>query len=229
LITQQQQQQKQQQPRSLDDSSSMPMRGMGGVGGGLGGLSGFGGMGGLGAPVGMAGSGGLGSIGGPDGDDGSAVEIEPAQVEEIRRLVAYNPTLIRPLVAQIKEQEPDLAADLTEDPETVLRFFSQGTDGDGSPDDRDAPIPAGSTAGPTALQPVSQGSRLTLADEASIDKVRFFLLSILTAVTSPNMSRHIQLQAVGYKRENVVQAFLSCGKNEQAAANLLADLSQDSD
>ncbi|KAH9979044.1 hypothetical protein BGW80DRAFT_1282560, partial [Lactifluus volemus] len=124
-------------------------------------------LGGSGAPAGL---GGLGSIGGPDGDDGSAVEIEPAQVEEIRRLVAYNPTLIRPLVAQIKEQDPDLAADLTEDPETVLRFFSQGTDGYDSPGDDDAPIPAGPTAGPTALQPASLGSRLTLADEASIDK-----------------------------------------------------------
>jgi XPC-binding domain len=165
LIMQQQQQRKQQQPQSLHDSSSMPMRGMGGVGGALGGLSGLGGMAGLG---------GLGSMGGPDGDDGSAVEIDPAQVEEIRRLVAYNPTLIRPLVAQIKEQEPDLAADLTEEPETVLRFFSQGTDGNGSPGDKDVPIPAAPTAGPTTPRPVSQGSRLTLADEASMEKVRFF-------------------------------------------------------
>jgi UV excision repair protein RAD23 len=198
------------------------MRGMGGVGGGLSGLSGLGGLGGSGAPAGL---GGLGSIGGPDGDDGSAVEIEPAQVEEIRRLVAYNPTLIRPLVAQIKEQDPDLAADLTEDPETVLRFFSQGTDGYDSPGDDDAPIPAGPTAGPTALQPASLDSRLTLADEASIDKVRFFFwISILTAMISPNMSRRMQLQVLGYKREDVLQAFLSCGKNEQAAANFLADL-----
>jgi XPC-binding domain len=178
LVQQRQpQQQQQQQSQPLRDSRSMSLGGMGGLGG-LDRLGGLGSMGGLGGMAGMAGLGGLGAIGGPEGDgeSGSAVEVDPTQVEEIRGLVAQNLTLIRPLVAQIKEQEPDQAADLTEDPESVLRFFNRGANDNTPLGGRSVPVtvnvPAPATA-PAAAQPANLGSGFTLAEEASINRVGF--------------------------------------------------------
>jgi hypothetical protein len=154
------------------------------------GLNGAAGPGGLGGMASMPGLGGLGAMIEPqvDGDSNGAVEIDPARAEEIRNLVACNPTLIRPLVAHIKEREPD--ADLTEDPESVLRFFSQSADDKGTTrGDQHAPVSMGITpprpaapaasaaAAPAAARLVNPSSPLTLAEEASINRVGF--LSIL--------------------------------------------------
>ncbi|KAI0255163.1 hypothetical protein BJV78DRAFT_821916 [Lactifluus subvellereus] len=232
-MVQQQQQRQQHQEQPPHGSGSMPFGGLGGLGGlgslgGMGGLSGMGGAGGMAGSGGMAGMGGLaglsslGGTGGPDDDgdsgDRDAVEINPVKVEEIRRLVANNPALIRPLIAHIKEQEPKLAAELSEDPESILRFFSQGADDGGrsgggsvplsiiapalaaAPSPSPSPSPAPAPAPAPALL-ASQGSGLTLADESSINR----------------------LQDMGYKRDIVLEAFISCGRNEQAAANFLAE------
>ena len=165
----------------------MPFGGLGGLGGmggmngmnGLNGIGGLGGAGGIGGSGGMGGMGGmpdlsgLGGMGGPNGDSGEAVEIDPAKVEEIRRLVANNPALTRPLVAHIKEQEPVLAAGLTEDPESILRFFSQDADDSGRSGGGNLPLSVTAAVSAARPAPPAVQGGLTLADEASINRVRF--------------------------------------------------------
>jgi len=106
-------QQQQRQPRR--DSSSMLMDSMGG----LGGMGGMGGLGGLGALAGMTGMGGPGGGAAP-------TEIDPAQVQAIRRMVAENPLLTGPLIESLMETDPAGAAGLSvDDPEGILRYFDQ--------------------------------------------------------------------------------------------------------
>ena len=59
------------------------------------------------------------------GDGAAAMEIDPAQVYEIRRMVAENPALTGPLIESIRATDPEGASHLsTSDPDGIIRFFN---------------------------------------------------------------------------------------------------------
>jgi hypothetical protein len=169
-----QQPQGQQQPVARRDSSAVPMGGMGGMGA-LGGLGGMGGMGSMGSMGGMGGIGGIGSSGGSGDGDGSAIEIDPAQVRAIRRMVAENPSLTGPLIESLKQTDPERAAHLTpSDPDGILRFFEELGNDDGLPSGRNgaiAPLPAPSEPRRAVSPPAAQNVGLTPAEQASVESV----------------------------------------------------------
>jgi len=66
-----------------------------------------------------------GGLPGGSGVGAESVEIDPRQVQEIRRMIAENPTLTGPLIESLKETDPEGAARLsTSDPDGILRYFS---------------------------------------------------------------------------------------------------------
>ncbi|KAF8264429.1 hypothetical protein EI94DRAFT_470621 [Lactarius quietus] len=91
----------QQQQQELPDLSSMSLGALGGLGGGT--DSGTGAGTGTGTGTGTA-----------------TAEVTIEQIEEIRRLVAYNPILTGPLLEQIKQEDPDLYNYIGGDPEKLL-------------------------------------------------------------------------------------------------------------
>jgi hypothetical protein len=107
----------QQQQQELPDLSSMSLGALGGLGGGAGG----------GASGGTSGGASGGASSGP-----ATAEVTAEQIEEIRRLVAYNPILTGPLLEQIKGEDPDLYNYIDGDPEKLLLALSRGPDDTGS-------------------------------------------------------------------------------------------------
>ncbi|KAH9036716.1 hypothetical protein EDB83DRAFT_1756198 [Lactarius deliciosus] len=84
--------------------------------------------------------GALGGLGGAGSGSGApTAEVSPEQIEEIRRLVAYNPILTGPLLEQIKQEDPDLYNYIDNDPEKLLHALGQGGDDSGT---SAPPIPA---------------------------------------------------------------------------------------
>jgi hypothetical protein len=135
--------------------------------GGLGGMGGMGGLGGLGALAGMTGMGGPGGGAAP-------TEIDPAQVQAIRRMVAENPLLTGPLIESLMETDPVGAAGLSvDDPDGILRYFDQigqEASGQGPPAPLLAPTPASVTIPPgTETQTAAVNSK----EAASIERVSF--------------------------------------------------------
>ncbi|KAH9963852.1 hypothetical protein BC827DRAFT_95097 [Russula dissimulans] len=182
-------QQQQRQPRR--DSSSMLMDSMGG----LGGMGGMGGLGGLGALAGMTGMGGPGGGAAP-------TEIDPAQVQAIRRMVAENPLLTGPLIESLMETDPVGAAGLSvDDPDGILRYFDQigqEASGQGPPAPLLAPTPASVTIPPgTETQTAAVNSK----EAASIERMK----------------------AMGYPENAVLEAFIVSGRNEELALNILIE------
>jgi len=126
----------------------------------------MGGLGGLAALAGMTGPG--------DGGGGGAapIEIDAAQVQAIRRMVAENPILTAPLIESLKATDPVSAAELSvDDPEGILRYFDQmGQDGSGQGPSAPPPVPV---PAPVATPFGSQAVALTSEEAASIERVSF--------------------------------------------------------
>jgi hypothetical protein len=128
----------QQQQQELPDLSSMSLGALGGLGGGAGG----------GASGGTSGGASGGASSGP-----ATAEVTAEQIEEIRRLVAYNPILTGPLLEQIKGEDPDLYNYIDGDPEKLLLALSRGPDDTGS---SGPPVSTPPTSfGPPALPPAA--------------------------------------------------------------------------
>ena len=68
----------------------------------------------------------LDGFGGEGASSGAPpAEVTPEKIEEIRRLVAYNPILTGPLLEQIKREDPDMYNYINGDPEKLLDAFGQ--------------------------------------------------------------------------------------------------------
>lgn len=126
----------QQQQQELPDLSSMSM---GALGGGLG--------------------------GGGSSSGGATAEVTPEQIEQIRRMVAYNPILTGPLLEQFRQEDPDLYNRIGGDPEKLLTILSEVGD-DSGPSASSAPaslLPPSLPPAPARLQataPVLAPARL---------------------------------------------------------------------
>ncbi|KAH8994752.1 hypothetical protein EDB86DRAFT_1244585 [Lactarius hatsudake] len=96
--------------------------------------------------------GALGGLGGA-GSGAPTAEVSPEQIEEIRRLVAYNPILTGPLLEQIKQEDPDLYNYIDNDPEKLLLALGQGGDD------------SGTSAPPRTMQPTTQTQTVQVTQE----------------------------------------------------------------
>lgn len=132
----------QQQQQELPDISSMSVGALGGLGGGAS----------AGAGAGAGASAGAGAGAGA-GSGAATGEVTAEQIEEIRRLVAYNPILTGPLLEQIKEEDIDLYNYIDNDPEKLLLAFSRGADDSGGPPVSTPPTSMPPPAMPPALRP----------------------------------------------------------------------------
>ena len=128
----------QQQPQpELPDLSSLSLGALGGLGGG-------------------AGAGPGAGAGAGAGSGAATAEVTVEQIEEIRRLVAYNPILTGPLLEQIKQDDPDMYNYIDGDPEKLLLALGQGGDMNG-PSVSTPPASHLPTTLPPASAPVPQG------------------------------------------------------------------------
>jgi hypothetical protein len=105
----------------------------------------------LGALGGLGGGPGGGASGGASSGAPTA-EVTAEQIEEIRRLVAYNPILTGPLLEQIKGEDRELYDYIANDPEKLLHALSRGGDDSGGPS---VSTPPTSLVAPPALPPAA--------------------------------------------------------------------------
>ncbi|KAI5118459.1 hypothetical protein M0805_006278 [Coniferiporia weirii] len=114
------------------------------------------------------------------------------QVGELRNLVMQNPALLQPMVQQIAQSNPGLAQYLEQNPEALLQLL--GTmGGEGGFDDGEG------EGGEGAIPPGAQVVQVTPEERAAIER----------------------LEALGFPRHVVLEAYFACDKNEEMAANYL--------
>ena len=137
------------------------------------------------------------------------------QISELRNTVMQNPAFLQPMIQQIAQANPGLAEHLAQNPEALLQLL--GTlGGDGAFDDGEGEGgEGGSSSGGQVLQ-------VTPEERAAIERVRtlcmlpssVMLILVLTFALT-------QLEALGFPRHLVVEAYFACDKNEELAANYL--------
>jgi UV excision repair protein RAD23 len=112
--------------------------------------------------------------------------------------------MLEPILQQVGAGNPQLAQLIGQHPEQFLQLLSE--DGD-----NDAPLPPG-----------AQAISVTEEERAAIERVWFPLLSS-TPTNKP------KLCLLGFPRDQAIQAYFACDKNEELAANFLFDQPDDED
>lgn len=125
------------------------------------------------------------------------------QFQQLRQVVQQNPQMLEPILQQVGAGNPQLAALIGQHPEQFLQLLSE--DGD-----NDAPLPPG-----------AQAISVTEEEREAIERVRY-IKSILDFGTN-----FIQLCRLGFPRDQAIQAYFACDKNEELAANFLFEQPDD--
>ena len=127
-------------------------------------------------------------------------------LRQMRVHVASDPQLLRPLLQQLGQANPDLLAQIAENPGAFVRQLTAPVE----PKDRQRFAPHGGVphGEPAASQQQQQQQnqnqiRLTAADEKAIKTLSEY--------------------CSGFSREQMVEAYLACGKNTETAATYLYD------
>lgn len=146
-------------------------------------------------------------------------------------MVQENPALIQPLMQQIATSNPQLAQLINQNPQALYDLLGAGAAGEGEGED-------------DFLGPQVMHVDLTEADAAAVERVRFLssshpsrISSIISTFRPPAIlssgcyhtsnSTDNQLEALGFDRQMVLQAYMLCDKNEELAANFLFDSGDD--
>lgn len=132
------------------------------------------------------------------------------QIAQLRQLVQQNPALVQPLIQQLAAANPQLAETFANNPEALLNMLAasaEGGDGEGG-------------EGVPGL-PGVQVVNITPEEQAAIERV--------SCQCDVEKERHadvraIQLEALGFPRQAVIEAYFACDKNEELAANYLFDM-----
>ena len=135
----------------------------------------------------------------PPALDLTALRDNP-QIQQLRDLVDQNPALIQPLIQQLATSNPAIAQLLAQNPEALFQLLG--------PPEMDE---EGNTPGPSQVISVTEEER------AAIERVRFYFFLVFTAL----IGDMTQLEALGFPRYAVVEAYFACDKNEELAANYL--------
>ena len=144
-----------------------------------------------GAGIGAGGGGGL---------DLSALRDNP-QIAQLREMVAQNPAMIQPLIQQLATANPQMAQLIAQNPEALFQLLGGGEDFD-----EEGPLPPG-----------TQVVNITVEERAAIERVSAYLDQTLSSADEAVA----QLEALGFSRDAVIEAYFACDKNEELAANYL--------
>jgi len=133
------------------------------------------------APAGLGAAAGAGAGGLP----GLGTLPNPAQLQNLRQLLAQNPDMTQHLVQQISQSNPQLAQTLGQNPEALFQLLGEMEE---FGDDTEGGLPPG-----------AQVVNVTEEERAAIER----------------------LEALGFPRHAVIEAYFACDKNEELAANYL--------
>ena len=70
-------------------------------------------------------------------------QLSPAQLENMRQVIAQNPAMTQALIQQIAATNPGLLQQLGANPERVLAEILQSAGGEDGEDDEEGPVPPG--------------------------------------------------------------------------------------
>jgi len=148
---------------------------------------------GAGGAPGLGGLGGMGGMGG-----GAGLNAAGSQMAQLRELVQQNPAVIQPLIQQLEESNPGIAAQLAANPGALMDILERvnargGLEGDEMEGDGDYEDALANTV------------EVTQEEQAAIQR----------------------LEGLGFPRHRVLEAYLACDKNEEMAANYLFENGDD--
>merc|ERR1719281_662411 len=146
-----------------------------------------------GAPAAAAPAPGAGAAGGGPGESPLAALQNLPQFQQIRALVQQNPQALAQILPAIQMQQPQLFEYIQSHPEEFMALLQGGGGGaEGAMPGMPGMMPGGPPPGTQVIQ-------LNPEEREAIERI----------------------QSMGFERNAVVEAYLVCDKNEEAAINFL--------
>jgi len=154
-------------------------------------------------PAGRTGGAGAPLGGGAGADTGDSAELDALRndpmVGQLRQLVQQNPALLQPFLQQLGANNPQLFQLISRNQQAFLDFLTEGSGVDlGALGDEMDDDEGGAGAGGNVIQ-------VTAEERDAIER----------------------LQAMGFDRQIVLQAYIACDRDENAALNFLLDSGND--
>ncbi|KAJ9079878.1 UV excision repair protein rad23 [Entomophthora muscae] len=124
---------------------------------------------------------------------------QSSQFQLIRQAIQENPSLLQPILSSLGAANPHLFQQISANPDAFLQLLNES-------EDESAGATLGSEDGGEGVPPPGQQ---------------------YIQVTQEENDAISRLEALGFSRELVIQAYFACDKNEQLAANYLFDHGND--
>lgn len=132
-----------------------------------------------------------------------------AQFQQLRQVVQQQPGMLEPILQQLGASNPQLAQLIAHHPDQFLSLL-------GEEGDEDAPLPPG-----------AQTIAVSEEERDAIERVR--TTNKLLYPDNTGLTMLEQLCRLGFDRDQAIQAYFACDKNEELAANFLFDQPDDED
>ncbi|XP_072993996.1 ubiquitin receptor RAD23b-like isoform X2 [Typha latifolia] len=129
----------------------------------------------------------------------------------LRNMVQANPQILQPMLQELSKQNPQLMRLIQEHHAEFLQLINEPLEG-----------VEGDLFDQPELEEMPHAVSVTPEEQEAIGRVFFLLLYIYMVLLLPDWIR-LQLEAMGFDRERVIEAFLACDRNEQLAANYLLE------
>ncbi len=117
--------------------------------------------------------------------------------------------MLEPILQQLGAGNPQLAQLIATNPEQFLSLLSEDADDD-------APLPPG-----------AQAISVTEEERDAIERVCRAQLTVCLLFSVGPRTNVMQLCRLGFDRDQAIQAYFACDKNEELAANFLFDQPDD--
>uniref|UniRef100_A0A1L8DX74 UV excision repair protein RAD23 n=1 Tax=Nyssomyia neivai TaxID=330878 RepID=A0A1L8DX74_9DIPT len=140
------------------------------------------------------------------------------QFHQMRYLIQQNPSFLHALLQQVGQSNPALLRLISENQETFVNMLNEPYDPDNHPA---ATVGAGVLAD-TEERPQPQGeSGGEEPGEAAANPAGVPLEGNPYNLTAEDIAAIDRLKELGFSEQEVIEAYLACGKNENVAANFL--------